>query len=351
MHRTPLFARHVSGGAALAEHDGWMVPISHGAAEAGAAGVRAGAGVVDLAHVNLLTLTSEDARRWANGMFTNNIKRLPVGRGNRNAMCDDRGRVQGLLDLYCVREDHFVAVLDGVDADWFGERYKMFLILDDIEVEELDGEATLLSVQGPAAAAALAAAGLPAPEVDRAHALDDATGVRVARRDRTGLGGFDLIVPVAQAEAIWGALLAAGVRPFGLETLDALRIHAGRAAWPQDGTGKSMVHELRVNEEVCAFDKGCYVGQEIINRIDVKGLVNKRLTGLEVAGDAAPPQGAEVLLGDTVVGTISSATAADGRIRALGVLRKTAWDPGTAVVIRAADGDRAATISALPFSA
>lgn len=350
MHRTPLFARHVAAGAALAEHDGWMVPIAHGDAEAGVAGVRAGAGLVDLAHVTLLTLTSEDARRWANGMFTNNIKRLGVGRGNRNAMCDDRGRVQGLLDLYCVRDDHFVVVLDGVDADWFGERYRMFLILDDIEVDPLVGEATLLSVQGPAAGAVLAAAGLPTPEVDRAHSLDPETGVRVARRDRTGHGGFDLIVPVAQVEATWAALLAAGARPFGLETLDALRIHAGRAAWPQDGSDKSMVHELGFNEEVCAFDKGCYVGQEVINRIDVKGLINKRLAGLEIPGDAAPPQGAEVLLDDKPVGTVSSVTAAGGRVRALAVLRKAAWAPGTAVVVRAADGERPATVSALPFA-
>jgi folate-binding protein YgfZ len=351
MNRSPLFARHVAAGAALADQDGCMVPLSHGEAEAGAAGVRAGAGVADLAHVQLLTLTSDDARRWANGMFTNNIKRLQPGRGNRNAMCDDRGRVQGLLDLYCVRDDHFVVVLDGVDTEWFGQRYKMFLILDDIEVDELAGQSTLLSVQGPAAASAMEAVGLPTPEVDRAHVLDDATGVLVARRDRTGLGGFDLIVPVDRVEQTWAALTGAGAHPFGTETLDALRIRAGRAAWPQDGTDKSMVHELGLNEEVCAFDKGCYVGQEVINRIDVKGLINKRLTGLVVDGDAAPPQGAEVWLGDKAVGTISSATAADGAVRALAVLRKTAWDPGTAVVIRAADGDRPARVSTLPFPA
>lgn len=350
MNRSPLLSRHVSGGAALAEHDGWMVPTSHGDADAGIAGVQSSAGVVDLAHVHMLTMTSEDARRWANGMFTNNIKRLPPGRGNRNAMCDDRGRVQGLLDLYCIREDHFLVVLEGVDAEWFQERYRMFLILDDIEVDELAGEATLLSVQGPASASVLASAGLPTPEVERAHALDETTGVRVARRDRTGRGGFDLIVPVSAVESVWEALLASGARPFGTETLDALRIHAGRAAWPQDGTDKSMVHELLLNEDVCAFDKGCYVGQEVINRIDVKGLINKRLTGLEVEGMDLPPQGAEVLLGEQVVGLVTSATSAGGRVRALGVLRKTAWTPGTVVSVRAADGVRSATVMGLPFS-
>jgi len=349
MNRTPLLARHVAGGAALAEHDGWMVPTSHGDADAGVAGVRSGAGVVDLAHVNLLTLTSPDARRWANGMFTNNVKRLPPGRGNRNAMCDDRGRVQGLLDLYCLSDEQFLVVLEGVDAGWFQERYRMFLLLDDIEVDELEGASTLISVQGPAAASVLEAAGLPTPEVERAHVLGEESGVRVARRDRTGCGGFDLVVPVVAAETIWDALLRAGAAPFGTETLDGLRIQAGRAAWPQDGTDKSMVHELCLDEDVCAFDKGCYVGQEVINRIDVKGLINKRLTGIEIEGDALPPQGAEVLLGDQIVGHVTSAASVGGRVRALGVLRKTAWEVGTKVLVRAADGDRSAVTAALPF--
>jgi len=349
MNRTPLLARHVSRGATLAEHEGWMVPTSHGDADAGVAGVRSGAGVVDLAHVDLLTLTSADARRWANGMFTNNIKRLQPGRGNRNAMCDDRGRLQGLLDLYCVSDDQFLVVLEGVGVGWFQERYRMFLLLDDIELDELEGESTLLSVQGPAAASVLAEAGLPTPEVERAHVVDGESGVRVARRDRTGCGGFDLVVPGVAAEAIWDALLGAGAAPFGTETLDALRIQAGRAAWPQDGTDKSMVHELRLNEDVCAFDKGCYVGQEVINRIDVKGLINKRLTGLEIEGDALPPQGAEVMLGDQIVGYVTSAASISGRVRALGVLRKTVWEVGTEVRVRAADGDRGAVTAALPF--
>ena len=80
--------------------------------------------------------------------------------------------------------------------------------------------------------------------------------------------------------------------------------------------------------------QGCYVGQEVINRIDVKGLINKRLTGLEVEGMDLPPQGAEVLLGEQVVGLVTSATSAGGRVRALGVLRKTAWTPGTVAAAR-----------------
>ena len=347
MNRSPLFAHHVAAGAALADQDGCMVPLSHGEAEAGAAGVRAGAGVVDLAHVQLLTLTSDDARRWANGMFTNNIKRLQPGRGNRNAMCDDRGRVQGLLDLYCVGETRFLAVLDGVDADWFEGRYRMFLILDEIEVDPRPDGATLLSVQGPAAGAALEAAGLPAPAIDRAFETTD-SGVTVARRDRTGLGGYDLIVPGDQVAAVWAALQAGGATPAGTDVLDALRIFAGLASWPQDGTDKTMVHELRLNADVCNFEKGCYVGQEVINRIDVKGAINKKLMGLRLA--APVPQGSPVMHGDKAVGTVTSLAEVGGQVVGLGVLRKAAWAPGTVVEVDTGDGAVAATVSDLPLS-
>ena len=111
-----------------------------------------------------------------------------------------------------------------------------------------------------------------------------------------------------------------------------------------------MVHELRFNAEVCAFDKGCYVGQEVINRIDVKGQLTKRLMGVVLDEDALPPAGAEVLLDGEVIGTISSAARLLGTPIALGVLRKKAWEPGLAVVVRAEGRDVAGHTSELPFS-
>jgi folate-binding protein YgfZ len=348
VRRSPLFALHMQGGASLAAHSDCMVPENYGIAEPDPLSIVSGAGVVDLSHIAVLDLQASDLRRWANGIFTNNIRRLPVGRGNRNGMCDDRGRLQGLLDLYCLADDHFLAVLDGVDADWFEARYRMFLILDDIEVEPQFDVSTLISLQGPTAGALLSAVNLPVPGVEREHLVDATTGVRVARRDRTGLGGFDLMVPLAGAIDLWAALRSAGARPFGLETLDALRVRAGQAAFPQDAGEKSMIHELRLNQEICAFDKGCYVGQEIINRIDVKGLLTKKLMGLVVEGEA-PPIGAEVVVDDVVVGVVTSSAPRDGGGLGLSVVRKSAWTPGVVARLRTPDGERDATLSELPF--
>ena len=353
MHKSPLFAQHAARNATLEVYDDWMLPARYGDVDAEVRAVQTGAGILDLTHVPRGTISGDEVRRFCNGMFTNNIRKLKPGQGNRSAMCDDRGRVQGVLDLYYATDTLFWVVLDGVSGATFEKRYEMFMVLDDIELELCEGEPWLLSIQGPASADVLAALGLPVPADDHAHVevpAAEGPGFRVMRKDRTGHGGFDLLVPDAALAATFEAAVAAGAAPVGRVALEALRIAAGRARWPVDGTEKSMVHELRLNTDCCAFDKGCYVGQEVINRIDVKGQVNKRLTGLVLGEDALPPVGAEVLLDGQPVGTVTSAARVLGRPLALGVLWKTVWEPGTAVVVRAGDREVAATTAELPFS-
>jgi folate-binding protein YgfZ len=314
------------------------------------AALQTGVGVVDMCQVGTVTLAGPDARRFCNGMFTNNIKRLTTGQGNRNAMCDDRGRVQGLLDVYCTDDDAFLGVLEGVSAAWFEERYQLYIVFDDVEMVVNDGAPWVLSLQGPQADTVLTKLGLPVP-TDPGDHLQIEDGIRVARKDRTGQGGVDLLIPEDALGATFEALIAAGAIPVGQTAFDHARILAGRARWPHDGSEKTLVHELRVNEEVCNFNKGCYLGQEVINRIDVKGQVAKRITGLRFEEDALPPEGAEIWCADKLAGRITSAIRSDGRALALGVVRKYAWKPGTAVEVRASGRTVQAHIVELPFRA
>lgn len=281
-----------------------------------------------------LRLRGEEVRRWTNGMFTNNTRRLVPGQGNRHAWCSDRGRVEGVLDLYMTAEDTVVLVLEGVTPEAFAARFRMYLMLDDIELEDLsdpdEGEPTAVwTLVGPETRAVLTAAGLGLPSDDHAHAVHD--GVRVLHRDRVGLGGAELLVPASRQDSLLKAILDAGATTSAPALLDALHIIAGRARWPVDGTEKSLVHELRLNEDCVAFDKGCYVGQEVINRLDVRGGVQKRLT--QVALDQPLPAGSPVQLDGKALGTLTSVATLDGRTVGLGVLRKAAWEPGTVLVV------------------
>lgn len=296
--------------------------------DAGVAAAHEGAVVVDLSSVRTLTLEGDDVRRWTNGMFTNNTRRLQPGQGNRHCWCDDRGRVQGVLDLYMLTPTKVRCVLEGTPPEAFSERFKMFLLLDDIELEVGDGAPWVLTVQGPHAEGIVKDAGLPTPTTDHAHegAPD---GVRVCRKDRTGLGGFDILCSDDAVFDVHSRLLEAGAASAGEDTLEALRIQAVRAAWPTDGSDKTMVHELRLEAECCAFDKGCYVGQEVINRIDVKGAIQKRLTGLTLSKPV--PVGSTVTKEDRKVGRITAVATIGEDNLAVGILRKAVWEVGTQV--------------------
>ncbi len=306
---------------------------------------RSGCVVVPQPDAALLTLTGEDVRRWTNGMFTNTTKTLAPGQGNRHAWCNDRGRVQGVLDLYLVTEDRVLLVLEGGTVDHFAGHFRMYLMLDDIELDDLaepdEGPpCQLLSLVGPETGTVLAAAGLGLPPGDHQHALFN--GVRVCRRDRTGHGGADLIVPADRVAALTAALAAAGATAATPAVIDALQVVAGRAAWPADGTEKSLVHELRLNTDCCNFQKGCYVGQEVINRVDVRGAVQKKLTAVVLDAPVAP--GAAVSLDGAALGTLTRVAQLDGRHHAVGVLRKAAWPAGTVLAV---DGGATATVVGL----
>jgi len=251
-------------------------------------------------------------------------------------MCDDRGRVLGLLDLVCTGPDRFEGILEGVSAEWFESRYGLYIVFDDVELTVSQEGPWVLSLQGPQAAEVLAQGGLPIPEVGQHAQMED--GTRIVSKDRSGLGGFDLIVETDRIEHVWETLREVGAVPIGHQALERLRIEHGRARWPVDGTEKSLVHELGIDAEVCNFNKGCYLGQEVINRVDVKGQVNKKLLKIQLDDSPADLLGASVFLDEAEVGTISSAAQTSSGSIALAILRKKAWADGCQVRITTSAG-------------
>ena len=343
---TPLASVHEAAGAALVSWEGCRVPGSYGDPAIGVAAATSGVALFDLAHVGLALISGEDCRRFSNGMFTNNLRKLQPGHGNRNALADLKGRLLAITDLYCVTTDpdRFYVTVEGRDFTWFFERLDRYIIMDDVEVEDLGVGHSLLSLQGPGAAAALAAVGLPVPVAQHA----EADGIDILVRDRCGGGGYDLIVPADVLGDTWAALLAAGATAAGIDALEAGRIAAGKVRYPTDLTAKTFAHELGMRDELLAFDKGCYLGQEVINRMDTMGRVNKRLAGLVAPGGAAL-DGAEAVLNDKVVGTVTSAAVVGGRSLGLAILRNAAIEAGR-VTLRTPAGEVEAVVSCPPFA-
>lgn len=345
--RTPLFATHVAAGAQFGEVAGWLLPAQFRTVEEEAADARRGAVLFDLSDHAVLDLLGPDARRFANGMFTNNIRDLPVGACNRSAMGDEKAKLQGLLEVARVGEEALLVVLDGVPAAEFVARYEKFILFDDVELCDRSEDRVVVHLAGPGGAEVLARAGLPAPTPGQALA---AAEVWLLGRQRGGGGGVDLVVPTTAVTELWAALRAAGAGIGGSEALEALRVRAGRVRWPVDMGERALVHEMRLVEDCCSFTKGCYIGQEVINRIDVMGQVAKKVWGLRMVEDAIPPVGAEVKLGEDVVGSTRSGAREGGIARVLAVLRKAAWQPGLVVDVVAAGRTVQGVVEDLPFA-
>jgi folate-binding protein YgfZ len=136
-----------------------------------------------------------------------------------------------------------------------------------------------------------------------------------------------------------------------MDALDRLRIEAGWPWYDVDFGEENLLLEALGPAHV-SFTKGCYLGQEVVIRIEHQGHLNKKLCGLHITGDACPARGAAILQDDRKVGQVTSATRSPalGRIIALGYVRRECWDPGTRLHVDL-DGRRGeAEVAALPFA-
>ncbi len=280
----------------------------------------------------VLLLSGENTRRWCNGMFSNNFRAMKPQQHHRSAICDDRGRVQGLLDTICISDNDFLCVLDGLSLETFSKRFQMYMILDDIEMEEYTP--SVLHLFGPEATDWLNTLGLPIPEQGTAIQHEN-LWVQHRSRLRDTIG-FDIISASEEADVLNALLqqLQALQAPTNTQTFEDLRIQTGTPRYPQDFTDKSFIHEYQLETELCSFNKGCYVGQEIINRMDIKQLASKRLLVVTVEGRCT--LGASILFEDKPVGTLTSLDSSG--TTGLALLKKKVWDIATPLQVEGSEG-------------
>src|SRR5262249_53150362 len=154
-----------------------------------------------------------------------------------------------------------------------------------------------------------------------------------------------IAAPAAEGERVWKALTAAGVSVVGDDALETLRIEAGTPRFPIDIGPAVLLPEVPF-ETLVSYTKGCYPGQEVVGRIRDRGHVNRHLRGLVIDGDDVPAPGSEVVVDDTAIGAVTSATRSPGLGRpiALAMVRRQHAAPGTAVGVRIGDRVVAATV-------
>jgi folate-binding protein YgfZ len=340
-----LHPDHDAAGADFAETASWLLPATYRQSfhdEYRAA--REGAAVVDLSDRAVLAVSGPPRQKFLQGILSNDVERKP-GQGCPAALMTARGHLRALL-----------RVLVGRDAVWLEcppDRLEVveqalahYRVATPVRFEPRP--VAVLAILGPGARRALASAGVELPEMaaeDHVERTLAGATVTVVRAGDLPGEGYVLHLADDAASVVWRALLAAGATPLGRRALDTLRVEAGRPWYGSDVTEENLLHETGLVGQYHSPTKGCYVGQEVIARLDARGgNVNKMLRGLRLGAAAGP--GAPVTAGGEILGRVTTAALSPrfGPI-AIGYVHRSHFAPGTAVEVEG----RPATVVALPF--
>ena len=337
------------GASEVVDYRGATTAARFGDPQAEFAALRERCGVYDLGYRAKISLTGGDRVRWLNGMVTNNVRDLAPGQGVYAFLLNAQGHILG--DLYAYnRGESIVVDTDRSQLDKMLATFDHYIIMDDVEVKDLNAEITALGVGGPKAQEILAAAGFAIPEM-RALQIGSISwnglDCTLVRNDDPQNPAYEIWLAPTGVKQLWEALAAAGATPVGAEALELQRIMTGVPRYGMDVRERDLPQETE-QARALNFNKGCYVGQEIVERIRSRGAVHRKFTGF--VADAPVEPGSKILSGERQVGEITSTArvrlANADQIVALGYIRREAGTPGSEVTIGAVK----ATVTALPIT-
>src|SRR5271169_214930 len=298
------------GAASVTEYRGASTAARFGDPQAEFAALRGGCGVYDLGFRAKISLTGGDRVRWLNGMVTNNIRDLAVGEGIYAFLLNPQGHILG--DLYAYNRGESITVdTDCGQAEKILATFDHYIIMDDVEVTNLSEQLTALGVAGPKSREVLAAAGFAIPEM-RALQVQSATWqgteCTLVRGEDAEFVSYEIWLTPGSVRQLWDALLAAGAAPVGSEALELQRIVSGVPRYGVDIRERDLPQETE-QARALNFNKGCYVGQEIVERIRSRGAVHRKFTGFVADGRLQIVAGTRIVAGEKEVGEITTAAS------------------------------------------
>ncbi|ATB28543.1 YgfZ/GcvT domain-containing protein [Melittangium boletus] len=355
MQPLSLHFLHEQAGARFQDVQGREVVSDYGNEAAEYRAARETVALHDATYREALRITGEDRTSFLHGMVTQDVKGLAAGASTYAALITVKGAMVG--DARILRRDTDL-LLDvepglGVKVREFLEK---FLISEDAELHDATEELGVLRLLGPRTPELLTAAlGTPSEPLPQ----DATRPVHLAGQDVLLVGntrlqaqGVDVLVPRQGLEAVWKAFVTAGgpleLAPVGWRALEVVRVEAGVPRYGQDMVDTTIPLEANLTHAI-SYNKGCYIGQEVIARATFRGHMNRKLAGLRLGADGAAP-GTELKKDGKKVGWLTTVTRSPGanESRALGYVHRDHLEPGT--VLTVGEGPGEATVTALPFS-
>jgi tRNA-modifying protein YgfZ len=296
------------------------------AAASGYQALREGAAWIDLSGRGKIRVTGEDRARLLHAMTTQEVQSLKPCTGGYAFFLNAQGRILGDVNMFC-REDSFLLDTEPETRQKLFDHIEHYIIADDVTLEDLTGHMATLAIEGPRAATVLEGLGAPVPQAE--FATRTWAKMMVARVSSSGAGGFFIFVPSAHKAELVAALDAAGVAEATREEARTVRIEHGRPRYGEEISERYLVQETAQLNAV-SFSKGCYLGQEIVERVRSRAQIHRVLRRLEIDGLEPPPAGTKLKSGEADAGEVASAafSPAAGKVAALAYVRTTFAEPG-----------------------
>lgn len=361
MKHSPLHSQHESIGAQFEPAGDWEMPGHYDDPVAEHLAVRQSVGVADLSHRGLLQVTGDDRVTWLQSIISNDILPLQTGQWLYSSFMSHKGKILSYFRVYKLEE--FLLVEDtGEVGDATFQTFRKFLLYGTkAKMKNCSEGWGMLLVSGP-----------EAPQLIQKTFGVDVSGLKthsflshdcngqqllIAKTEETGEHDFELFAPAETLPQVWEQLWKAGepigLRAFGIQARETLRIEAGIPKLGPELNEHIVPPEANLVGKAFSLTKGCYPGQEVVARMDTYGSVKRRLVGLVIDSPEGhvPDPGTKIFSGDREVGWISSAIHSPtlNKTIALAFPLRDFTTPNTELTVANDPQRDTAIVQALPF--
>jgi folate-binding protein YgfZ len=370
---TPLAGVHRRAGAAMGVWFGCALPDDWGDAREEQRLANESVALIDENYRAYFSFSGPDRVRYLNAILTNNIKDLTGGQSVVSLLLNAQGRILAEVETFAEAEKIFLVSYLMI-RERLAEVLEKYIIMDDVTFSDDAEKFGTLALEGPLAAevvkeltgadlhslpelgwAEVAVNSSKSEVVTANNASSNNSGraipCRMVRRSPGGISSAEFIVERGELEPFWDVLLQAtrrhGGGPMGYKALSAQRLVQGVAWFGYDFGEKQIPHEAGLESSHISYTKGCYTGQEIVERVRSRGQVNRRRVELLFAGDSVPESGAELTVDGKTVGYVTRAARSwfPPGVLGMGYLgkerrnvgAKVQWRDGSATVVEFAE--------------
>ena len=346
---SPLAGVYAGAGAKMGVWFGCALPDDFGDPAAEYRSANHTVALEDKNYRSYLKFTGPDRVRYLNAILTNNIKDLAAGQGTIALLLNAQGHILAEMEIYAFT-DHHLGVSYAMIREQLSQWMDKYIIMDDVTLADETAQWGTLALEGPKAAAVVKE--LTGVDLQGLNELSSVAArlfpseasppplsqlpCRMVKRSPGGVAGAEFVVEGAHLQTLWQILLEAARRhgggPAGYAALSGQRLAQGLPWFGYDFGEKQIPHEAGLENSHISYTKGCYTGQEIVERVRSRGHVNRRRVSLLFSGDAVPEPGVALTADDgKEVGSVTRAARVwdPPRIIGMGYVRKEAEASGT----------------------